>query len=94
MHASASALFYMPFVTPATIIDTYGRYNQIIREVAHDTGVVLIEGEDDIPGDPAHFADSVHFTDLGSVAMAERISRALISNPDFRQLMVSHTATQ
>jgi lysophospholipase L1-like esterase len=94
MRASASALFYMPFVTPATIIETYGRYNEIIREVARDTGAVLIEGENDIPGDPAHFADSVHFTDLGSVAMADRISRSLISNPDFRQLLVSRPATQ
>jgi len=94
MRASASALFYMPFVTPATIIETYSRYNRIIREVARDTGALLIEGEDDIPGDPAHFTDSVHFTDLGSKVMAERISRSLISNPDFQQLLVHHVATR
>ena len=94
LRASASALFYMPFVTPATIIEAYGRYNRIIREVARDTGALLIEGEDDIPGDPAHFTDSVHFTDLGSKVMAERISRSLISNPDFQQLLVHHVATR
>jgi lysophospholipase L1-like esterase len=93
MRASASALFYMPFVTPATIIETYDRYNQIIREVARDTGAMLIDGEDEIPGDPAHFTDSVHFTDLGSEVMAARISRALIGNSDFRQL-VRHEHTQ
>ena len=94
MRASGSALFYMPFVTPATIIDAYGQYNRVIREVAHETGVLLIDGEDDIPGDPAHFTDSVHFTDLGSKAMAERISRSLIDNSDLRQLLARNAATR
>ncbi len=86
MRASASALFYMPFVTPETVIDTYARYNAIIREVARETGALLIEGENDIPGDAAHFTDSVHFSDAGSSAMAERISRALIASAAVQQV--------
>jgi lysophospholipase L1-like esterase len=86
MRASSSALFYMPFVTPETIIDVYARFNGIIREVARETGVLLIEGENDIPGDAAHFTDSVHFSDAGSSVMAERISRALIASPAVQQL--------
>jgi lysophospholipase L1-like esterase len=89
IRASESALFYMPFVTPKTIIAVYARYNRIIREVAAETGALLIEGENDIPGDPAHFTDSVHFSDAGSAAMARRISTALIASPALRELAAS-----
>ena len=68
------------------IIDAYRRYNEIVREVAAATGALLIEREDDIPGDPAHFADTVHFTDAGSAAMAARVTRALANDPTVREL--------
>jgi lysophospholipase L1-like esterase len=77
IRASASALYYMPFMTTAGLLAGYGRYNQIIREVAAETGAVLVEGENEIPGDPLHFADTVHFTDAGARAMAGRVARAL-----------------
>jgi Family of unknown function (DUF5989) len=36
-----------------------------------------IGGEETIPADGAHYTDSVHFTDAGSVAMAHRVGAAL-----------------
>jgi lysophospholipase L1-like esterase len=81
LDASASALYYAPFVTPSTLIKSYRRYNDIIREVAKATGATLIEGEDDIPGDRAHFNDTVHFTTLGSRAMATRVGNVLAGDP-------------
>jgi lysophospholipase L1-like esterase len=87
MDASSSALFYIPFLHPRSIVAAYRRYNDIVREVAMETDAVLIEGEDDIPGDPAHFTDSVHFTDSGSRAMATRVSDALVRHPRFRALL-------
>jgi lysophospholipase L1-like esterase len=86
MRASESSLVYMPFVKPQTIIDAYARYNQVLREVAAQTGALLIDGENEIPGDPAHFTDSVHFTDAGSAEMARRVSKALIASPAVREL--------
>lgn len=77
LDAAASALYYMPFMTPESLLQAYARYNEVIREVANETGALLIEGEHDIPGDAAHFADSVHFTDAGSRRMAARVSQAL-----------------
>jgi lysophospholipase L1-like esterase len=82
LRAAASALYYMPFMTPRGLIGAYARYNPIIREVAQATGALLIEGEFDIPGDALHFADSVHFTDAGSRAMATRVSGALARRAD------------
>lgn len=81
LQASASALYYMPFMTPEGLLASYRRYNDIIREVARDQGAVLVDGEDRISADPEHFADSVHFTDRGSRAMADRVSRVLSLQP-------------
>ena len=86
LRAAASRLYYEPFMTPQGIIDADRRYNEIVREVAAATGALLVDGEDDIPGDPAHFADTVHFTDAGSAAMAARVTRALARDPAVRKL--------
>jgi lysophospholipase L1-like esterase len=92
MRASASAFVYTPFVTPAVLIESYDRYNDIIRQVARETGAFLIEGEKDIPGDSQHFADTVHFTDEGSKAMARRVSRALSSSTELRSILAKPAA--
>ena len=87
LRGSSSAFIYMPFVTPTLVIDAYARYNEIVRDVARETGALLIEGEDQIPGDPLHFTDTVHFTDLGSQAMAKRVAFALASSEEVRRLV-------
>ena len=87
LQGSSSALYYMPFLHPDTVIAAFERYNEIAREVARDTGALLIEGERDIPGDAAHFHDTVHFTDAGSAAMATRIGGALIASDRVRAVM-------
>jgi lysophospholipase L1-like esterase len=86
-RAMASAIFYMPFMTPDGLLTSYERYNQIIRDVAEETGVILIEGENDIPGTPAYFVDSVHFNDDGSKRMANRVSRTLGANHIFQEFL-------
>ncbi len=88
MRAASSAMFYTPFATTRLLLEGYERYNQIAREVASETGALLIGGENEIPADSTHFADTVHFTDAGSKAMAERISRALVSSPGLRNLLL------
>lgn len=87
MRAATSAFFYMPFATTALLIAGYDRYNAIAREVARESGALLIDGERDIPADPRHFTDTVHFTDTGSRVQAERISKALAADPRFIELV-------
>jgi hypothetical protein len=89
LRVAESALYYMPFMEPEGLIEAYSRYNQIIREVARDAGIILIDGEETIPGDAAHFADTVHFTDAGSERMAARVTGALLALPAFRNLVMS-----
>jgi lysophospholipase L1-like esterase len=84
LRAAASALYYMPFMTPRGLLDSYARYNQVIREVARETGALLVEEENDIPGDEQHFTDSVHFTDAGSRAMATRVSAVLARSAEVK----------
>lgn len=87
LQASSSALYYMPFMSPEGLLEAYERYNQIIREVARETGAVLIGGEMEIPGDGEHFNDTVHFSDSGSRLMAERVVGVLREAPSFRGLL-------
>ena len=91
-RASASAMYYMPFMTPDGLIASYRRYNQVIREVAAATGAVLIDGEDTIPGDSRHFTDTVHFTDAGSDRMAVRVRDALSGDDAVRSVLRSGVA--
>jgi lysophospholipase L1-like esterase len=86
-RAAVSALVYMPFMTLDSLVAGYARYNEVIREVAAAKHAWLIDGENDIPGDAAHFFDTVHFTDAGSKVMAERVVRGLTAEPRFAQLI-------
>jgi len=54
--------------------------------VAREQGCILVEGEDGIPGDPAHFADSVHFTDEGCRLQAQRVLEVLLVSPQMAWL--------
>jgi lysophospholipase L1-like esterase len=86
-RAAVSALVYMPFMSLDGLLAGYARYNQIIGEAARAEGALLIDGHDRIPGDSVHFVDSVHFTDEGSRAMANRVADALISDPAIGELI-------
>lgn len=93
-RAMASALFYMPFMTFEGLLTSYEQYNRIIRDVAAETGALLIEGENEIPGTPAYFHDSVHFTEAGNKTMADRISRALAASRDLNKIVRHAYQTQ
>jgi hypothetical protein len=80
-------MYYMPFVAPRGLLAAYDRYNQIIADVASETGSVLIAGEEMVPGDNVHFNDSVHFKDAGSRIMALRVSQGLLKSPGFQSLV-------
>jgi lysophospholipase L1-like esterase len=88
-RSAVSALVYMPSMSLDGLLLGYGRYNDIIREVARDRQALLIGGETGIPGDAAHFVDSVHFSDAGSRRMAQRVVDALASDPKTVELIAS-----
>jgi lysophospholipase L1-like esterase len=82
----AHAFTFTPYLSPEAILAGYAEYNRVIAAVARDTGAVLIAEHDAIPGTAEYFYDSVHFTERGYVAMAERVTAELLRAAAFREL--------
>ena len=87
LKSSASALYYMPFITPGQLIRAFDRYNEIIRQVAKAQGILLVEAADKIPGNGENFNDSVHFKDAGSEFMANLVAPVIAKSEEFRRLL-------
>ena len=85
--ASITSLFYMPYMTPDGILEGFNAYNDVIRRVAREKNVYLIDNNNSILGDGVHFNDSVHFTDEGSQKMADRIFAVLTKSSQFKSLI-------
>jgi lysophospholipase L1-like esterase len=89
LRAASWALYNMPYMGVEGLFKAYEEYNRVIREVARQTDVILIEDEFMIPGDDAHFFDSYHLADAGNRVMADRVFGALLRSPRFQQLTTS-----
>ncbi len=87
LKACNTSLYYMPYMSVEGILAGFEQYNRAIRAAARETGALLIEGEETIPGDELHFVDSVHLTDAGCQLMAERVARPLIASPQLQHLV-------
>ena len=87
--AAVTSLYYMPYMTPAGLIEGFAAYNEVIRQVAQQEATILVEAAEAIPGDARHFVDSVHFSDQGSSKMAAVVSAALEKR--FDQCSLAHT---
>lgn len=85
--ACVTHAYYMPYISHAGVVAGFAAYNAVIRETARAQGTALVEGEDSIPADREHFADSVHFTDAGSRLQAQRVAAGLIADPCVRALL-------
>jgi lysophospholipase L1-like esterase len=92
--AAVTDLYYMPYMTLSDLLAGYAGYNRVIREVAKSRGALLVGDEDSIPADAQHYVDSVHFTDAGSRAMADRVARVLIAAPAMRSLVAKTEAAE
>ena len=89
--AAITSLYYMSYMTPEAILEGFQHYNNIIRSVAAEEDTLLVGDEDSIPADAAHYKDSAHFTDAGSIVMAKRVTDSLLSSPRFLALVAEHT---
>jgi len=82
----------MPYMSADGVIESFESFNDIIRKVARETGALMVENENSIPGTKQYFADSIHFTDEGSRLQAERVSRALMNSTRMREIVNRKTS--
>lgn len=82
--SSITSLYYMPYMSVDGILEGFNAYNDVIRRIAHEKNVYLIDENNSIPGDDVHFIDSVHFTDRGSQKMADRIFERVIQSRKYK----------
>jgi lysophospholipase L1-like esterase len=61
-----------------SVIAAFSRYNQMVRQVAEDLYLPLVDLRAIIPADEAYFGDHTHFSALGSAKAAEAVSAGLI----------------
>ena len=87
LAACNTSLYYMPYMSVDGLLDGFEAYNEAIREAARETGAMLVDEPGSIPGDDAHFTDSVHFTDAGCRAMADRVLSKLRDSPQLKDLL-------
>ena len=87
LRAAEVSIFYMPYMDLERLFQGFEEYNNVIREVANQENIILIEEENEIPGNTLYFNDSIHFKDAGSQKMAARILKRLLTNTQFLQFM-------
>jgi hypothetical protein len=68
----------------------YDRMNEVVREVARQKGVLLIDLAAKVPQESEYLEDIVHYTDKGSLFAADIISSALLSSPGFLSERAHH----
>jgi lysophospholipase L1-like esterase len=71
------------YYTPRVLADAMHRYNAVTLDVCATAGVECIDLESVIARDTAMFYDDVHFTEAGSRAVADEITRFLRQRPPF-----------
>ena len=94
LQAASWALYNMPYMSVEGLFAAYEEYNRVIREVAKQTDVILIEDEFMIPGDDVHFYGSYHLADAGNRVMAERVVKSLLRSKGMEQLIITHQSAR
>src|SRR5262249_53910828 len=91
--ANQTSLYYMPYISIPDLLAGYENYNEVVGQIAAQTGALLVGGDQLIPGDQEDFVDSIHFTDKGSQVMAKHFAGALIESPSMEKIVTQHRLT-
>ncbi|HEY2865246.1 MAG TPA: AMP-binding protein [Casimicrobiaceae bacterium] len=85
--ASGSRLFYQPYMSIPALLDVKDEFNRVYREVAAQTGALLVDLAGALPPTRVYFEDSSHFTPKANRIIGERVGRALCDDPRVQQLL-------
>lgn len=79
-RAAGTAMYYNKHLSLGGLVDAYDRINAAVRAVGRGRGLVLADLAGAVPGDEAHFGDSVHFTDQGTAKVADCLAEAIVQS--------------
>jgi hypothetical protein len=85
--AAQTALFYNPFTSIEDLLAGRSAYNRRIVQVAEQSQILLVQGENTIPADERHFQDSMHFTKIGSALQGSRVASGISSSAVFQRIL-------
>lgn len=78
LRAATTHMIYNPYLDLRDMLTGFESFNNVIREMATRENVIVIETEHVIEGTTENFADSVHFSDTGSVRLGKHLADELI----------------
>jgi lysophospholipase L1-like esterase len=65
---------FYPMLREDSFLRMEGSMNAVMRRVAKDKGVLLIDAAKAMPSGPMYFGDFVHFNDKGSAAFSRIVA--------------------
>ena len=74
-------------MTVPLAIQTWMRVSTIIEEVAHENNAVFVDGYNAVPHNIKYMRDHVHLQDAGLEALAKEITRTLLNDSQFNELL-------
>jgi lysophospholipase L1-like esterase len=75
---------FYPTLAEAGFLDMENRLNDVVRSVAADRGVLIVDAAREVPRGPTSFVEFVHFTDEGAKRLAEILADRLRQTADLR----------
>ncbi len=84
---------FMPYLSPEATLAGYAAYNDAIRAACAAEDALAVETALAIPGGEECFQDSVHLTERGCEAMAERVVLALEASAAFQRVLETARAS-
>ncbi len=85
--SAGSRLFYEPYMSVGAFVDVNEEFNRVYREVAAETGALLVDIAGMLHPTKDYFEDSSHCTPLANEVIGKRVGRALSEDPRFRRLL-------
>jgi acyl-CoA synthetase (AMP-forming)/AMP-acid ligase II/acyl carrier protein len=86
--SAGSRLFYEPYMSVGAFLDVNDEFNRVYRQVAAETGALLVDVVGLLPPTSEYFEDSSHCTALANAVLGERVGRALGEDPRFQRLLL------
>jgi len=77
---ATTALANNPALSLKGLNDAFDRYNEAIREVAQEKGVVLVDLDRLVPAGEKYFADAIHLNDAGHALVGRLMAEAIIKS--------------